>query len=293
MPKISVAMPVYNCEKYVAQSLESLLGQTYGDFELLISDNASTDGTEEVCRRYVAVDKRVRYIRRTENIGGPGNFRHVFSLCSGAYHKWSTADDYWHPAFLEEAVAVLDQNPDVVLCYPKTRLVDAEGATLSDYNDMLHLVDASPRVRFRELYRLIGLCNAQLGLIRREAMLKTRLIARHHASDADFLGELALLGKFWLLAEVRFFRRFHPESSSWTRADAEQQRKFYEPGSKVDRGMHTWRRILFQYDMVWRSPVELADKLALMVDLGRWTRYARHTMSRELMDRVLRRSPGA
>ena len=293
MPKVSIAVPVYNCEKYVAQSLASLLAQTYGDFELVISDNASTDGTEEVCRSFASMDARVRYIRRTENIGGPGNFRYVFSQCSGAYHKWSTADDYWHPAFLEEAVAVLDENSDVVLCYPKTRLIGPDGATLSDYNDMLHLVDASPRMRFRELYRLIGLCNAQLGLIRRDAMLKTRLIARHHASDTDFLGELALLGKFWLIAEVRFFRRIHPDASSWARTDTEHQRKFYEPGSKVGLGMHTWRRILFQYGMVWRSPIGLADKLALTVDVGRWTRYERHALSHELVDRVLQRSPDA
>lgn len=293
MPKISVAMPVYNCEKYVAQSLESLLSQTYGDLELVISDNASTDGTEEICRRFATMDARVRYIRRTENFGGPGNFRYVFSQCSGAYHKWSTADDYWHPAFLEEAVAVLDQNPDVVLCYPKTRLVGPDGETLSDYNDLLHLVDDSPRVRFRELYRLLGLCNAQLGLIRRDAMLKTRLMAQHHASDADFLGELALLGKFWLLPEVRFYRRFHPEASSWARTDAEHQRKYYDPTSTADRGMHAWQRILFQFGMVWRSPIGVSDKVSLMVDVGRWTRYKRHVLARELMDRILQRLPAA
>ena len=178
-----------------------MLGQTCGDFELVISDNASTDGTEEICRRYVTLDKRVRYIRRTENIGGPGNFRYVFAQCTGQYHKWSTADDFWHPKFLEEAVAVLDGQPDVVLCYPKTRLIDASGAALSDYNDRLDLTDDSPRTRFRDLYRLIGLCNAHLGLIRREAMLRTSLIAAHKASDVDFLGELVLIGKFRLLPE--------------------------------------------------------------------------------------------
>ena len=187
-----------------------MLGQTCGDFELVISDNASTDGTEEICRRYVTLDKRVRYIRRTENIGGPGNFRYVFAQCTGQYHKWSTADDFWHPKFLEEAVAVLDSQPDVVLCYPKTRLIDASGAALSDYNDRLDLTDDSPRTRFRDLYRLIGLCNAHLGLIRREAMLRTSLIAAHKASDVDFLGELALIGKFKLLPERAVLPSFPP-----------------------------------------------------------------------------------
>ena len=288
--KVSIAVPVYNCDKYIAQSLESLLGQTCGDFELVISDNASTDGTEEICRRYATMDKRVRYVRRTTNIGGPGNFCYVFSLCSGSYHKWSTADDYWHPKFLQEAVDVLDREADVVLCYPKTRLIDAEGKPLSDYNDMLNLVDDSPRIRFRELYRQIGLCNAQLGLLRRDAMLKTKLFAGHRACDTDFLGEMALLGKFRLLPDIRFFRRFHPESSSWAREDPEHQRRFYDPGSKVDSGMHAWRRILFQYGAVWRGPIDLADKLALTTDVARWTRYERHALGREIVARVMRRS---
>lgn len=293
MPKVSIAMPAYNCEKYIARSLESLLGQTYGDFELIISDNASTDGTEAVCRRFAAQDKRVRYVRRIDNIGGPGNFRHVFALSSGTYHKWSTADDYWHPAFLQEAVDILDRQADVVLCYPKTRKIDLSGATISDYEDTLHLVDSSPRTRFRQLYERIGLCNAHLGLIRRETMLTTRLIAGHRASDIDFLGEMVLRGKFWLIPEVRFFRRFHPESSSWARADSEHQRKYYAPLSDADPGMHAWRRILFEFGAVWRSPIGLVDKLALTTDVGRWTRYARHGLSEEVLGRIRRRSRDA
>jgi len=281
MAKVSIAVPAYNCEKYISQSLDSLLGQTYGDFELVISDNASSDGTQEICRRYVAMDKRVRYIRRTENIGGPGNFRYVFAQCSGQYHKWSTADDFWHPQFLEEAVAVLDGRPDVVLCYPKTRLIDASGAPLSDYEDRLDLADDSPRARFRALYELIGLCNAHLGLIRREAMLQTRLIAAHKASDVDFLGELALLGKFKLLPAVRFYRRFHQDSSSWARDDKEHQQLYYDPGHRSE-GSDTWRRLRFQWAMLWRSSIGLADKLALSKDLARWTRYQRANLSREL-----------
>lgn len=293
MPKVSIAVPTYNCAKYIAQSLESLLGQTFGDFELVISDNASSDGTEEICRQFAAQDARVRYVRRAENIGGPGNFRYVFSQCSGQYHKWSTADDFWHPRFLEEAVAVLDGNPDVVLCYPRTRLIDNSGAALSDYDDTLHLVDDSPRARFRDLYRLIGLCNAHLGLIRREAMLKTRLIAAHKASDVDFLGELALLGKFWLLPDIRFFRRFHQESSSWARDNVAHQKQYYDPGNKSKLGTDTWRRLRFQADMVWRSPVALPEKLALSVDLARWANYQRKALSRELKGRLQQGAGGA
>ena len=186
---------------------------------------------------------------------------------------------------------MLDQKPDVVLCYPKTRKIDLDGATLSDYDDRLHLIDDSPRARFRQLYERIGLCNAHLGLIRREAMLKTQLIGPHRASDVDFLGEMALLGKFWLLPEIRFFRRFHPESSSWDRGNVEHQRKYYNPNGKASGNADAWRRLGFQFDMVWRSSIDVVDKLALSKDLGRWARHDRHALSQEILGRVLHRSP--
>ena len=289
MPPVSVAIPAYNCERYIGQSIESLLNQSYGDFELVISDNASTDGTEAVCRRYAAQDSRVRYVRRAENIGGPGNFRYVFSLCSGKYLKWSTADDHWHPDFLREAVPVLDTRPDVVLCYPKTQLIDAEGHKIEDYDDNLELADESPRQRFRDLYRLIGLCNAHLGLLRRDAMLRTKLIAGHLASDVDFLAEMALIGKFHVLPDIRFYRRFHATSSSWARADAKHQTAYYAPKAKGMSAIGTWKRFGFQLDLIARSPAPVADKLALALDILRRMRYDRGVLMRELGAQIIPR----
>jgi glycosyltransferase involved in cell wall biosynthesis len=287
-PRVSIAVPAYNCERYIAQSVESLLGQTFADFELVISDNASTDNTEEICRKYVALDKRVRYVRRTENIGGPGNFRYVWSLCKGEYHKWSTADDYWAPTFLEQSVAILDAKPDVVLCYPKTRIIGADGAPLSDYDDRLHLVDPSARVRFNDLLRLIGLCNAHLGLIRRSAMAKTRLIGAEQNSDTHFLAELTLLGKFWLLPETLFFRRYHPTSSSSKRDDKEHQRAYYAPSRKSSSRLHLWRKYVYFLRAICLAPVNPGEKLALLSDLTRFARWERAKLMFELKEWILR-----
>lgn len=281
-PRVSIAVPVYNCERYLARSLDSLLGQTYGDFELVISDNASTDGSEEICRHYERLDRRVRYIRRTDNIGGPGNFRYVWSECRGEYHKWSTADDYWAPGFLGAAVALLDAQPDVVLCHPRAQLVDSAGVKIEDYDEPLHLVDDSPRRRFNQLLQTIRLCNAHLGLIRRAAMARTRLIGTELNSDTHFLAELTLYGKFSLLPEIMFFRRFHPQSSSWKRDDDSHQETYYDPGRKDKRGMHGWRKFARLSGGVWRAPISVSDKLALTVDLGRYARWDRHRLGREL-----------
>jgi len=282
MPTVSIAMPVYNGERYVAQAIESMLGQTFRDFEFVISDNASNDGTEALCRRYAATDSRIRYIRRTTNIGGPRNFDYAFSLCCGRYVKWTTADDFSDPHFLEQAVAVLERDPEIVLCYPRTQIVDADGRPVREYEDNLELDDASPRARFRQFYLRVGLCNAQLGLMRREAMLRTGLMATHRDSDVDFLGEMALLGKFRLLPSVRFYRRFHPAASSWALHDWKHQANYYSPGAKQAPRFDLWRRFAYQFRMVWRSPIRVTDKVALTRDVGRWMRHKRDALWREL-----------
>jgi glycosyltransferase involved in cell wall biosynthesis len=282
MPTVSIAVPTYNSERYIAQSLESLLGQTFADFELVISDNASTDGTQRICEEFAARDQRVRYVRRSENIGGPGNFCHVFSLCSGKYHKWSTSDDYWDKTFLAKAVAILDARPDVVLCYPKTRLIDAAGETIADYDDDLDLQQQSPSARFIQLLKAIELCNAHLGLIRRSAMLATRLIGPELGSDVHFLAELALSGKFELLPERLFFRRFHEHSSSWNRADAEHQRKYYDPRGSSRGGLQTWKKYRRLVSAAWRARVGIGEKRSLGVHLSKLIAWNRHELLREL-----------
>jgi glycosyltransferase involved in cell wall biosynthesis len=281
--RISIGMPAYNCERYIAQSIESLLAQTYSAFELVISDNASSDGTEQICREYAARDQRIRYIRRTENIGGPGNFRFVFAQCTGELHKWATADDYCHPSFLERCLSVLDSNPSTVLCYPKTRLINAAGNTITDYEDNLHLQEDLPSERFIRLLNTIGLCNAHLGLIRRAAAAKTRLIATERASDVHFLAELALYGKFHLIPEALFFRRYHEQSSSWNRTDDSHQRKYYAPGSKANYGGHTWRKFAGLSRGIWRAPISLSEKARLSARLARMAAWDREHLGRELI----------
>jgi glycosyltransferase involved in cell wall biosynthesis len=95
IPRVSIGLPVFNGEKYLAEALDSILSQTYRDFKLIISDNASTDRTEQICREYAAKDRRIRYYRNEKNIGAPKNFNRVFELSSGKYFRW---DAFTHPS---------------------------------------------------------------------------------------------------------------------------------------------------------------------------------------------------
>src|SRR5882672_1251712 len=117
-PRASVGMPVFDRASTVARAIESVLGQTFADFELLVSDNASRDGTEAICRRYADRDPRIRYTRHPTTTSGFDNFRFVLETARAPYFMWLPADDYVLPRLLEQAVSVLDARPDVVCAVP-------------------------------------------------------------------------------------------------------------------------------------------------------------------------------
>ena len=122
-----VGLPVYNGEKYIAESLEALLGQGFTDFELIISDNASTDSTGEICRRYEDPDSRVRYFRQSRNIGLSPNHNFVAERARGELFKWASNDDLYARDLLERCIDALDQYPDIVLARCWTAKVDESG----------------------------------------------------------------------------------------------------------------------------------------------------------------------
>lgn len=288
VPRVSIAVPVFNGERYLRESLDGLLAQTFTDFELVIADNASTDGTEAICREYVARDARVRYHRNERNLGGPGNFRRVFELSRGEYHKWSTADDLWHPTFVERCVAVLDARPDVVLAYPRSNIVDATGAVIRTFDDPLDLPEDSAVERVRRVIQESTLCHAHLGVLRRSAMLRTGLIGSELASDIRFLAEMAMLGKFAVVPEYLFGRRFHEESSSWAREDAERQRRYYAPDRRGMARLGTWRRYLHLVHRAARVPLPLRTRWELLRFLGRRMRWQRGILFEELLQSAVR-----
>ena len=143
-PRLSIGLPVYNGEKFLKEAIDSLLAQTFEDFELIISDNASTDKTEEICRAYAEKDQRIRYYRNDKNIGCARNFDRVFKLSSGEYFKWAAYDDLHAPDFIEKCVEVLDQDPTIILCHSQTYFIDEEGSFLQNYDIKLKAYALKP-----------------------------------------------------------------------------------------------------------------------------------------------------
>jgi len=217
-PRVSIGLPVYNGERFLGKALDSLLAQTYSDFELIVSDNASTDGTADICHRYAQQDRRIRYCRNTENIGAGRNFNRVFELSSGEYFKWASADDLCRPEHLARCLDVLDNDDAVVLAYPKASFIDENGRLLNIDDPGWDLRSQAAHERLRFAISACHWVNALDGLIRARALAKTRLMPSYSGGDYRLLAELSLEGKFVEIPERFFLRRIHSGASSqqWT-----------------------------------------------------------------------------
>ncbi|BAY48508.1 glycosyl transferase family protein [Scytonema sp. HK-05] len=211
-PRLSIGLPVYNGEKFIKEAIDSLLAQTFEDFELIISDNASTDKTEEICRAYAAKDQRIRYYRNQKNIGCAPNFNRVFKLSSGEYFKWVAHDDLHAPDFLTKCIEVLDQDPSIILCHSKVYFIDEHGKFLQNYDIQLKTDSLKPHERFHELLTT-HLCYQCYGVIRASALRMTPPMGSYGAADAIFLLRLGLLGRFYEIPEYLFFARSHSQQS--------------------------------------------------------------------------------
>jgi glycosyltransferase involved in cell wall biosynthesis len=216
VPRVIIGMPVYNGSDYVAEAIESFLKQTFENFELIISDNASTDDTEDICRSYAGRDRRIRYSRLDTNVGAARNFNRVFDDCRSDYFKWAAHDDLCLPTFLERCVETLDGAPqNVALCMPKTIFIDDAGKVLHDHDDRLDLrMEGVTRRMSTFATRILASgCHSVFGLIRTPALRNTRLIGPFVCSDVVLLGELATQGPLWEIPDRLFCSRIHPGCS--------------------------------------------------------------------------------
>ncbi|WP_162409522.1 glycosyltransferase family 2 protein [Acuticoccus sediminis] len=238
-PTVSIGLAVYNGAEYLEEAIDSILSQTYPDFELIISDNASTDGTREICERAQARDPRVRYDRLPKNLGAAPNYNRIVAMARGRYFKWAAHDDRCHPDFLARCMDAL-RDDSVVLAYTKTSVIDAQGRELRTYSDGLTLDGATPAIRFAQYLRgnvlgVRGMCNPIFGVIRTDALRKTRLIQDFIASDRTLLGHLALMGRFVEVDTVAFDRRVHLGTSTMASAAFKDRAKWFNPQSVTSR----------------------------------------------------------
>lgn len=267
-PCVSIGMPVYNGEQFIRDAIDSILAQTFTDFELIISDNASTDRTPEICRAYAAKDKRIRYYQNQKNKGAAWNYNHVFALAKGEYFKWAAHDDVLAPEFLARCVEVLEKHPSVVLCHAKVRFINAQGNMLADYTIKLKTQAKKPHRRFAALIRMHHWCFDVFGLIRADALKKTPLIGAYIGSDRPLLAELGLAGRFYEIPEYLWFSRQHAKQSVKIRLH--ERAGWFDPAKEKALVFPYWRTWLEYLKAVQRVELPWAERVHCYPLLGRW-----------------------
>ena len=257
--RVSIGMPVYNGARYLEESLQSVIKQSFSDFIVFISDNASTDDTAEICRQYESQDDRIVYSRNSVNLGAAGNYEKCFSPAKSEYFRWQNADDVIEPTLIEKCVNVLDEHSDVVLAYGKTRFIDQDSMFVSTYEDNLALMQDKQSERFIACLQNIRLQHLMYGLIRRDALTKTARIGAYVSSDINLIAELTLFGKFFEIQDHLFSCRRHEECLSWDMSNTDKIREFWNPARKR-LFLQTWRNQYEYYKAVLRSPLDISEK---------------------------------
>lgn len=267
VPRVTVGVPVRNGMPYLAACLDSILAQSFTDFELLISDNASDDGSGGLCREYERKDSRVRYLRQEQNLGAASNFNVLVAEARGELFKWSAADDELAPELLQDCVTALDAaGKTAVLAYTQTRWIDTEGELIEEYGADLPFDDRTAHTRLRSLlghpvHSHLFKCSPICGVIRSAVLRDTGLIRPFGAADKVCLVELALRGGWVEVPHPHFRRRVHARSSLKGNADAAELARWFDP--KAGDRYPAPRTTLFKgYLAAWRAaPLDLWQRL--------------------------------
>ncbi|HEU4948719.1 MAG TPA: glycosyltransferase family 2 protein [Kribbella sp.] len=272
-PRLSIGLPVYNGENYLAEALDALLGQSYSDFELVVSDNASTDGTEEICRDYAARDKRIRYLRQPVNIGAGPNHNLVFHESRGELYKWASHDDLYGRDLLLRCVEALDARPDVVLAHAWQAIIDGDGNVVLPVDYPLATDDPRAPARFRSMLFAVG-GDDFYGVIRSDVLRQTPLQQSYHHADRTIVSELALHGPFYQVPEILYFRRDHPDRAERATPDLRARCANLDP-RRANRLRNPAVRLLAEY--IWgfisairRAPLSSSDRRKCYQYLALW-----------------------
>lgn len=281
-PPLAIGLPVYNGENFLAGTLDSILTQTYGDFELIITDNASSDSTPDICRDY-ADDPRIRYHRHPTNLGAAANYTSCFERSSSPFFKWAAHDDPCAPNMLERCMSALRDQPDAVLAFARTLSIDAEGRQLKLWR--LRPALGSPDVRIRTHDVLTKQETFPIwGVTRRDVLARTGLLGGFTEHDRPLLYQLVLHGPFAEVEEPLFFDREHSERSvrAYDHTDPYTAAVWYDTQLEARLIFPKWRLLGEYLRALHRSPIPVRHYGAHLADLTRWASHHRTELTRDL-----------
>lgn len=280
-PLVSIGLPVYNGQQFLAEAIESILSQTYEDFDLIISDNGSSDLTRQICEYYAANDRRIKYYRHETNRGAAWNFNSCVDKAGGKYFKWVAHDDAHKPQFLRQCVDVLEADPGVVLCFTDEGGIDAQGCYLGPRPYALPDLP-TPQARLAALMRQSRGSPPVFGLIRTQVLRQTSRIGAYDAADLVLLAELALHGRVHKISDELLLHREHPQRSVYLCRDPYSATSWFAPSAPARIVFPAWRILRGYLSAVRRTPLTLSQRLACGLEIARWVRHHNDLMFRDI-----------
>lgn len=272
---VSIGLPVFNGDRYLAKAVDSILAQDFHDFELIIGDNASTDGTQALCEAYAAADPRVRYFRNPRNLGAGPNYDLCFHRSRGRYFKWAAHDDMLAPGYLSAVVAAMERQHDAVLCTTGITEIGPDDEVLRVYaNDLPGVEAATPAQRLAAVIHRRHQCEDFFGLYRRNALVGSGLHDTYSGSDRVLLAEMALRGPWARVPEPLFLHREHQHR--YTRAvllvDRREAALWQDTMAPARRPSTQFHLVIYSHylRLVGKTVPNARDRLACRVELLRW-----------------------
>lgn len=245
MKKVSIIIPVYNTEKYIARAIDSVLNQTYKSLELILVDDASTDNTYQVCETYAQKDARVRLYRNAQNLGMMPNWNHALEYITGEYWGKLDADDWWDTSFIEQCVNILENQPDVGMVCGRYVLVDEKDDLILDSEYQLPEAFKNNSTDFiwkvkKGVYGMFDPVLAQQGngLIRTDILHELRNYTLLPAGDTEFYFRIGAHYKIYFIDELMHYHRVWAENYTRTQVLA---------SGRLEKNLYDVRSAIFKY----------------------------------------------
>lgn len=266
--RLGIGLPVYNGERYLPRTLESLQAQTYPDFEVLLLDNASTDGTPDLARELTRQDSRFRYQRKAVNNGGPSNFNDVLARMNNELFAWVAADDLYDPKFFTTCVELLDANPEAIGAFTGVSMIDSDDQWVRDIDDPLEQAswnDPDPAVRFSEIVRYTYGCRDIFSVYRRPVIAAVEPMCVCWGSDRMMLAEVSLYGRIVHAPDRLFLNREHAD-----RVTRRPQRDWRYLGASRPPRAITFHYASHLRRAIRKAPLTAAERAAVRRAYNRW-----------------------
>ena len=262
IPLVSIGMPVYNEVCFIRESLDALLSQTVKDFELIICDNASTDGTADICREYAAKDLRIHYHPSETNIGAMANFNRAFQLTNSKYFFWASGHDLRYKTFISKCLEILETDESVVLCYPIARWIESDRTLGEVIHSHVETRGLDRFSKFNSVLWGIQYAYPIYGIVRSRALRKTGLFGSMIAADIVLLAELSFYGAFAEVSDPLLHMRKLHDSGSWT----QYYSKAFGPGSRMPSSLYLFSKLLDQFiKVIAKHGRSFPEKLAYIL----------------------------